>query len=763
VVDTRFCCNGCAAAWQVIRGLGLGRYYEMRRQAVGVRALRPETDQQAIDLAAYSRPRGDSFVLDLMVEGLSCAACVWLIESVLSHELGLVVGRVSLGSRRLHLEWTGDIGQGKGYVAAVEQLGYRLVPYDPDCLAASEDRAGNRLLKALAVAGFASANVMLFSVSLWSGVEMGPMTRDLLHWFSALIALPAIAYAGQPFFSSAWGALRRGRANMDVPITVGVLLVTAMSVAETIKGARHAYFDSAVMLLFFLLIGRFLDHRARGHARSAVESLLALRSRAVMLIGADGAVHACRPESIDPGQKILVAAGERIGVDGVVISGGSELDMSLVTGESAPSAAEPGTKVFAGTVNLAQPLVVQATAVGEGTLLAEIARMMQSAESRRGRFVAIADRVARFYAPAVHAAAFATFLVWWLILDATWQGALINAVAVLLVTCPCALGLAVPAVQVIASGRLMRRGILLRSPTALDRLAEIDTVVFDKTGTLTEGRLDLVDADGPDADDLRQAAALAATSRHPLAEALARAARQAGMNVQPASSVRDVPGGGLEAGNTRLGSRPFCGVEAAEAATGPELWLAHPDRAPVRFAFTDRLRPDAGATIGRLRQAGLAVMLRSGDRVEVVAGVARDIGIVDWAGGQSPGDKVATLESLRAAGHKVLMVGDGLNDAPALAAAHVSMSPASAADVSQNAADIVFQGALLAPVMDTLVCARRARRVARENIALALGYNLLMVPLAVAALVTPLIAAIAMSSSSIVVVVNSFRVRGGAG
>lgn len=762
--EPAFCCRGCAAAYQIIRGLGFDRYYDMRRQASGQAGLRPETDQSVIDLAAYARPSSTGgFAVDLVVDGLSCAACVWLIESILKRQPGLSTGRVSLGSRRLRLEWSGPIEDGRRFVGAVEQLGYRLVPYDPECLKAARDNAGNRLLKSLAVAGFASANVMLFSVSLWSGVEMGPVTRDLLHWFSALIALPAIAYAGQPFFGSAWRAIRNGGINMDVPIALGVLLVSLMSVVETVKGAQHTYFDGAVMLLFFLLIGRFLDHRARGNARSAVESLLALRSRAVMLIAPDGGVRACRPEAVDPGQRIMVAAGERIGVDGVVVSGQSEIDVSLVTGESAPVEAKAGVKVFAGTINLNQPLVIQATAVGEGTLLAEIARLMQAAESRRGRFVALADRVARFYAPAVHILAAATFLLWWLGFGARWETALINAVAVLIVTCPCALGLAIPAVQVIASGRLMRRGILIRNPTALDRLSEIDTVVFDKTGTLTEGKPTLlVEAIGE--RSLIAAASIGQASRHPLAVALVAAARQRGFVLEPSDpAVREIPGQGLIRGQQRLGSREFCGIQCSEDSPGPELWFSEPGRASVRFSFSDRLRPDAGEVIASLSGRKLAVALRSGDRTAPVRDVAARVGIEDWAGRCSPVDKVSCLEGLRDGGRKVLMVGDGLNDAPALAAADVSMSPASAADISQTAADIVFQGTRLDPVIEAIDCARKARRVARENIALAIAYNVIVVPLAIAGMVTPLIAAAAMSSSSIIVVLNSFRVRKGRG
>jgi Cu2+-exporting ATPase len=716
----RFCCNGCAAAFQIISGLGMSRFYALRRAAAGdARLLRPETES-AIDVAAYARtlPNGRT-ALDLMVDGLTCAACVWLIESVLAREPGLAAGRVSLGSRRLHLEWTGDTAEGDRFVAAVERLGYRLVPFDPTCLAAAEDETGRRLLKALAVAGFASANVMLFSVSLWSGVEMGPMTRDLLHWFSALIALPAIAYAGQPFFRSAWNALRQGRASMDLPISLGVLLVSLMSIVETARGAEHAYFDGAVMLLFFLLIGRFLDYRARRNARSAVQSLLALRGTAVAVLLPNGGTITRRPETVTAGQDVIVAAGERIGIDGIIIRGDSELDTSLVTGEASPAPARPGVPVFAGTLNLAQPLVVRATAVGEGTLLAEIARMMEAAESRRGRFVALADRVSRFYVPVVHLAALATFLVWLFVLHAPWQTALTCAVAVLLVTCPCALGLAVPAVQVIASGHLMRRGILIKNPTALDRLAEIDTVVFDKTGTLTEGALDLCDA--VDREALADAAEVAQVSRHPLSVALVRAAREQGIAPPPASEAVEQPGQGIVCSEIRLGSRAFCCITETAPAIGPELWLTRPGKAPACFVFRDRLRGDAADVVAGLKHEGLAVKLRSGDNAEVVDRVADMLGIEDRSARQTPADKVAALEALRQSGAHVLMAGDGLNDAPALAAAHVSISPSTAADISQTASDIVFQGARLSPVLEAISCAKRARSVARENIALALG------------------------------------------
>jgi Cu2+-exporting ATPase len=612
----------------------------------------------------------------------------------------------------------------------------------------------------MAVAGFAAGNVMLLSVSVWAGhfQGMGEATRALLHWFSALVALPTVVYAGRPFFASAWDALRHKRTNMDVPITIGIVLACAMSLFEIVRGGEHAYFDSAVMLLFFLLVGRYLDRRARGRARSAAERLLALNVGAVTVLEAGGRQRALPAAQVTPGTTVLVAVGERIGVDGRVTDGVSEIDTSPITGETVPQSVRPGTAVFAGTMNLGAPLKLEVTATGEDTLLAEIVRLMEFAEQRRARYVVLADRVARLYAPAVHGLALATFLGWLLIVGAPWQLALLYAVAVLIITCPCALGLAVPAVQVIASGRLLRGGILLKSATALERLAQVDTVVFDKTGTLTLGRPTLDLRESIDPASLMLAASIAAASRHPLARALVAAAP----DVSVAHGVVEVPGFGLRwydpEHEVRLGNRAFCGIPDAGEATGPELWLARAGCVPVRFRFSDELRSDAGAVVAGLRAKGLAVELLSGDRAPIVAAVAQALGIDDWQGACTPTGKTARLEALAAAGRRVLMVGDGLNDAPALAAAQVSLSPSSAVDISQNAADAIFQGDRLRPVAEVFEVAGRADRLIRQNLRLALAYNLLAVPLAVLGFVTPLIAALCMSGSSLLVVSNALRV-----
>ncbi len=760
----RFCCPGCAAAFATIEGLGLGRYYASRILDPAQRPPRPDAEQRW-DLARHvvTLPDG-THELTLAIDGLQCGACVWLIEQVLAREADVTRGRVNMTTRRLRLGWRGSAARAAALVGRIEALGYRLVPFDAAALSQAQDVAGRALLRALAVAGFAAGNVMLISIGIWAGFgdTMGPATLTLLHWVSALIAMPAIAYAGRPFFASAIAALRHGRTNMDVPISLGVVLVTGMSLVATVRGGEHTYFDSAITLVFFLLIGRVLDHRARGQARATAEQLLTLRASDVAVLQEDGSTQRRAQEAVAPGDLVLVGLGERIGVDGTVTVGESALDASLVTGESLPMQAGPGTAVFAGTVNLGAPITVRATAAGGATLLAECVRLIEAAEARRSRFVVLADRVARRYAPVVHLLALGTFLFWYFGRGVGLEQALFTASAVLIITCPCALALAVPAVQVIVTSRLLRAGVLLKSPTALERLASVDTVVFDKTGTLTEPMPGLVNAAEIDPGALRLAASLAASSRHPLARALVAVTGP----VPAAEPVVEHPGKGISfgtaAGEVRLGSRAFCGDGAAAESPTPELWLARPGAVPVRFAFDERVRADARKTIDGLRRMGLAVELISGDRRAAVARVAAALGIGAWRAECLPVEKVALIERL-AEGHRVLMVGDGLNDSPALAAALVSASPASAADLSQTVADVVFQGARLGPVWAVVRAARRARSVMRQNVTLAILYNTVMVPLAVAGWVTPWLAAAAMSGSSLLVMANSFRAARGDG
>lgn len=750
----RFCCTGCAGAHALITGLCLDQYYRLRDKAAPVAT----GDEGAVDWSEFTETLPDGHHrLAVMVGNLQCAACLWLIEHALRAQPAVSRVQLSGATRRLTIEWSGTAAEADKLVATVTRLGYRCLPAGAD-LAADSLAEERGLLRAMAVAGFAAANIMLFSVSIWSGHvnDMDPATRDLFHGISALIAIPAIAYAGRPFFRSAANALRHGRSNMDVPISIGVTLAVLVSIAEMVQSGPHAYFDAAVTLLFFLLVGRYLDLRARGFARRTAQQLLAWTTRPVAVRTAAGLVH--RPaHRVAVGECVLVAAGERIGVDGTVLEGQSAVDASLLTGESLPQPVTAGSMVHAGAVNIDAPLTLRVTAVGDATLVGEMTRLMEAAEQGRSRFVRLAEKVSRWYAPVVHVTALVSFFGWVTLGGADWRSALLIAAAVLIITCPCALALAVPVVQVVASSRLMRAGILMKSATALERAAVIDTVVFDKTGTLTLGRPRLVPPAAEAAAVLPLAASLAARSRHPLCRALvASAAEHVARN-----GVREIPGQGLVCdtpdGEIRLGNARFIGLQVQDVQDYSVLWLARPGHAPICFSFADDLRSDAAAVLARLRADGKRLLILSGDHAGAVRRVSDVLGVSDWQAGIDPRGKAAVIAALKAEGRHVLMVGDGLNDAVALASADASLSPASGLEIAQNAADAVFQGETLGAVLDFLAVAKQNRQLAIQNLGLALVYNLFAVPLAIAGLVTPLIAAIAMSSSSLIVVANALR------
>ncbi len=719
---------------------------------------------EAQDLSHFVRRTADgAAAMDLVVDGVYCGACIATIEKGLRREAGVRGARVNLASKRVTVEWSEGSLDPPVILQRLEALGYPAYPFAAETLDSVEIQAERRLLRCLGVAGFGAMNVMLLSISLWAGADSDPnsATRDLFHWLSALVALPTAAYAGQPFFESAVKALRARSVNMDVPITLGVVLALGMSMLQTLAHERVAYFDSALMLLMFLLAGRYLDQRMRRRTRDFAVNLSAIRAdRAVKLF--EGSEARDTPiAAIRPGDLVLARPGERIGVDGAVEDGRSEIDQSLVTGETAPVEVSAGSPVYAGTVNLTGALRIRVRSAASGTFLDEVNGLLERAIEQRSSYVRLADRAAKLYVPFVHAAALLTFVAW-LAVGAGWQQALLVAITVLIITCPCALGLAVPAVQAVAAGALFRRGLILHSGEALERLAEVDAVVFDKTGTLTEPRPSLANAADIAPDDLLLAGSLALASKHPLAKAIVESA-----GAKEPIVAEESPGEGVSAvwrrEPVRLGSVAWCGAEA-EAAPVAAAWpdaslivLRKTSGAAV-FAVRQRLRSDARAVVAEIAKDH-EVEILSGDREPAVALVAGELGVSRYEAGLKPADKIARLEALASAGHRPLMVGDGLNDAPALAAAHVSISPISAAHVAQAQADALFLGERLMPVADALRIAAKARRLMVENLWLSAVYNLIAVPLAVLGLVTPLVAALAMSSSSILVTLNALRAR----
>jgi Cu2+-exporting ATPase len=693
---------------------------------------------------------------DLAVPAIHCGACIRTIEKALGGLAGVESARANLSAKRVTVRWRSN-GSPPPLVETLKQAGFEAHLFDID--SGRDDGAVSELIRALAVAGFASSNIMLLSVSIWSGAETE--TRDLFHWLSMFIALPALAYSGRIFFRSGWRALRHGRTNMDVPISLGVLLAFGLRVYETVQHGPHAYFDAAISLLFFLLIGRTLDHMMRERARQAVSNLVRLAARGAFVVQADGTQAYLPVEEIEPGMIVTLGAGERVPVDATVSKGESELDVSLVSGESVPLHATAGSAVLAGTLNLTGPLTLIATAKAGNSFLAEMIRMMEAAEQGRSGYRRIADRAAALYAPVVHTAALLTF-IGWMIAAGDLHKAITIAIAVLIITCPCALGLAVPIVQVMAAQRLFKNGIMVKDGSSIERLAEIDAVIFDKTGTLTSAAPRLVSKRDIDGATLGLAAALASHSRHPYSLALVEAAAGLAPSAVVFDDVKETAGFGLQAQSGavvyRLG-RPSWALEGAGSAEDASVVLTRNGQLMTGFRFEDTLRIDAAVAVAELKQDGLPVEIVSGDREAPVAHVAAALD-VPFRSGVTPADKVARIDALSAAGRKVLMVGDGLNDTPALGAAHASMAPASASDVGRCAADFVFLRQSLLAIPFAVSVAHEARRLIRQNLAFAVAYNVVAVPVAVMGHVTPLIAAVAMSASSILVVANALRLKG---
>lgn len=690
-------------------------------------------------------------VSDFAVPGIRCAGCISKLESGLVLRPGITNARVNFTAKRVAITHLPEMTMPQ-LVAALAGIGFEAVPIRD--LEMGNDHETYRLLRAMALAGFAMMNVMLLSVSVWSGAAGA--TRDLFHWLSALIALPTIAYSGQPFFRSAWGALAKRRTNMDVPISIGITITTVLSLYETFTHGPHAYFDGVVMLLFFLLTGRWLDAVMRNRARDGVSALLQQTAPGAIIARPDGSSDWLEAKALRAGMTMIVAAGERLAADGVVLNGRSNFDLSLLTGESRPQAVRAGSIVHAGTLNLDAPVEVRVTAAGQDTTVADIARLMEQASQGKSRYVRVADRAARYYAPAVHLLAAISF-IGWMAAGAGWHESLLIAVAVLIITCPCALGLAVPAAQIVVAGALMRAGILVKDGSALERLAEVDRAMFDKTGTLTLGRpepVNLVMATGEQKSILL---ALARASRHPLSGSIRRSLEAEGVIAAKLESVREVAGSGVYAryqGLEVLLGRP--GTEPVHEGLASELQIE--GRQSLSIRFCEKMRPNAADAIADLHSMGIASSILSGDRAASVAPVAHILGLTAQTS-MLPQEKLDAIARQKAAGHKVLMIGDGLNDGPALAAGHASIAPASASDAGQQAADVVFMGDALSPVATVIRAARRTQQIVKQNFALAIGYNAVAVPLAIGGFVTPLIAAAAMSVSSLIVVANALRLK----
>jgi len=718
----------------------------------------------------------------LIVNGIHCAGCVRSIEQGLQ-AAGALEAQVNFGNHRAAVRWDERTLKLGDLLEILHRLGYEGHPYDPATQETLHRKQLRRSMLRLGVAGFGAGNVMMYAMGLYAGhfygIDAG--SQQLFRWLTALISLPVVFYSGWPFLQGAWGGVRSRRFNMDSLISLGLLVTLGYSLVALLAfPGSETYFDSAVMIVFFLLIGRALETLARSRAGNVTEGLMGLQVKWATRL-ADGAESTVPIEAVAPGDRLLVRPGDAVPTDGSVLEGASELNESALTGESRPRPVQPGDAVLGGTLNLAAPLVMAAERVGADTALARVCRQVEEAQSRKPPLQRLADRIASYFVSVILVLAGGTFVWWeWIAPGAAPQSAWITAIAVLVIACPCALGLATPVAVLAGSALAARRGILIKGGEVLEQAAHVTDVVLDKTGTLTTGGLDVTGVqnlgDLPTAQWLSLAAALERRTVHPIADALQGWLERSGHAGQAAGPVQDVhvlPGRGalgavagqaVLVGNARLLAEQGLELPAGDAAAAPAetdsvVYVAVGGRVAGRVTLSDPLRPDAARAVAALGRMGIAVHLFSGDRPQVVAAAARSAGIADARGGMLPDEKLAAVQALQQQGRVVAMVGDGVNDAPALIQADLAIAVGSGSDLSLEAAQVLLMRPRLLGAVDTIAIARRTFRLIRENLGLSLGYNAIAVPLAMVGLVIPLFAAAAMSASSLVVVGNSLRLR----
>ncbi len=772
-VDDQFCCLGCDAAYKIINKFGFKNYYNLRQIDPKIRKIKPEEDDKILIDEFVNLEKNGNYSVSLMVQGIHCAACVWLIENILKKQESVVKARINLSRKTLFLEWKESKEKGNEIVSMINEIGYKLLPFDAKIIDAENKKYDDSILKALAVAGFGAGNVMLFSIVLWitNSATLGSNTRDLLHFFSALLALPIIIYSSRPFFLSAYKSIKAGYPNMDLAISIAIFLASTVSLLESFRKQEYVYFDSAIMLIFFLLIGRYLDLKARKKA-FCVASEFSLLAAGFGKIEIDGKTKIIPSKEIKEDMVLIVSSGEKIVADGFVIDGESEVDASLINGETVPKKVVLNSEVYSGMINLENPIKIKVNKNADKSLLAQIVSLSLGVEETKNHYVRLADRLSKFYTPAVHLIAFLTFILWFWYLDANWESSLMKATAVLIITCPCALALAVPIVQTIAISNFIKKGLLVKSGEVLEKLKDIDVVVFDKTGTLTLGKPQLVyvlSLSGNEAKEinleqkkyfLRIAASIARKSSHVISKAILMACEDNLLDLE----ISELKGFGLisnlEGKSLKLGKKEFCEVITNFNYSDNYLscFMKFGDQELV-FLLQDKLKEDAKSIVTTLKKMKKRVILLSGDIKKVVSEVASEVGIDEFYFEKIPTQKLEFLNNLRKESKKVLMIGDGLNDAPSLAAADVSISFANATDISQNIADVVIHGEKLFPIISLINSSKKAIYLMKQNLLISLIYNLIALPFAIAGFVVPLVAAFAMSSSSILVLLNSLRMN----
>lgn len=767
--EVDFCCIGCKTAYKIINNLGFKKYYDFREVNANTTDIKPEEQGQkfqANDISEFvSKDKDGAYYVNLIVQGMHCAACVWLIENILNKQEKIQKARINLSKKTLYLKWHGQLEDGNIFIKIIQQIGYKLLPFDNEIIIDEQKKYDSLILKSLAVAGFGAGNVMLFSLAIWFSdlAIMGPQTKNLLHYFASLIALPVIIYAIRPFIFSAYKSLKAGYPNMDFAISVAIILTAFTSTFQIINKADHIYFDSALMLLFFLLVGRYLENKVRKKAFS-IATEFSLLSAGFARIKENNKIKTIPIKKLKKGMIIYVAVGEKIAGDGVVIDGVSEVDSSIIDGEVMYKKIIKDSEVFAGCINISAPLTIKVTRDCGDSMISQIIALSDRIDNSKNKFINISNKLSAFYVPAVHLIAILAFIYW---LSLGWQQALLIATTILIITCPCALALAVPIAQTIAVSRLIKYGILIKSGEALEKLRLINNIIFDKTGTLTKGNLKLKSIinlkDNQELDLTKQdyylklAASMAQNSNHPICKSLLNSYGKELLDLK----IEEKKGFGLvtkyQNKTLKLGRKDFCNISKLAQFCDVQTFLKFGDEELV-LLFSDDIKDDAKKVITKLNDK-LNVTILSGDVKENVRQIANKLNVKKYLFGQSPITKANFLQNIRNNNEKFIMVGDGVNDAPSLKLADVSISFNNACDISQNISDIIIQGQKLQPIVTTINASKQTIKIIKQNLTFALIYNICAISLAITGNVTPLIAAISMSASSLIVLLNSLRLK----
>ncbi|BCR03415.1 copper-translocating P-type ATPase [Desulfuromonas versatilis] len=771
--EHRFCCQGCRGAFLIIHGAGLGSYYRKRQAGPGgipeeAYAARFDADYLARFVSEGPEGAETSFLL----EGIRCASCVWLVEKILQGLDGVRQARVNYGTHRARVCFDPARVTPAELYGAVGRIGYLPRPYTPDALQRAAEQERRSLLVRFGTAFFLSMQLMGYSLALYAGYFQGmdAAARELIQYFAALVTTPVVFYGGWPFLAGALRSLRNRAPNMDLLITLGVLAAYGSSLYALVAGGE-VYFDTAAMIVTLILAGRLFESAARRRASAGIDRLLRLAPETARVLRGEQTLEVATC-SVAVGELLLVRPGERFPVDGVIHSGETETDEAAVTGEPLPVWRREGQQVTGGTLNLSAAVSVRATAGAAESYVARIARLVEEAQARRAPVQLLADRVSAFFVPVVMAVAAATYLYWSLRPQAAVEP-LLAAVAVLVIACPCALGLATPTAVLVATGAASRRGILFRGGDVLEATGRLTLAAFDKTGTLTLGA-PRVTAVLPDLGSEKELLALAvraeAGAAHPIARGIVAEARRRGIATPGADGVKTLPGRGVELalveGVLRVGSRAFlegAGVAIAAAPGGhalTEVHVALGESYRGAIHLEDQLRSDAGEALERIRNLGLRSALLTGDTPAAGRRLAASLPLEEVHGGMSPQDKAAWIDAARGRGERVVMVGDGINDAPALSAAEVGCAMAGGTDIALENSDLVLTRPELGRLVEALAIGRRTLWVIRQNLFWAFAYNLAALPLAAAGKLAPIHAAAAMALSSICVLGNSLRLAG---